>query len=265
MAYTKQTWVDGTSKLNATRMNYLESGVEAAATAADTGVTNAASAQTTASAAIPKSTVTAAGDLIYATGNAAVTRLAKGSDGTYLKLASGVPSWAALAVPTVTYASTPPSSPVDGDIWFYVTATADSTICWQFRYNSTNTTYKWEFVGGAPAFVGATDVTVTGGGASTGVSFTIPRAGDYIQIVSAYSNMYGGQSYSIQCSDGTTHNTVALDSDAAGTDRSRPLGGSYKWTGKSASTVLSMRGTSSGAGNVTFSKSTNQVIPVRVS
>jgi hypothetical protein len=51
------------------------------------------SAYDLAAAAVPKSTVTTAGDLIYATGSAAVTRLGIGSTGQVLKVAGGVPSW----------------------------------------------------------------------------------------------------------------------------------------------------------------------------
>ena len=53
------------------------------------------SAYDLADAAIPKSTVTTNGDIIYATGSAAVTRLGIGSTGQVLKVAGGVPSWAA--------------------------------------------------------------------------------------------------------------------------------------------------------------------------
>ena len=52
------------------------------------------SAYDLAAAAIPKSTVTTAGDVIYATGSSAVTRLGIGSAGQVLTVASGVPSWA---------------------------------------------------------------------------------------------------------------------------------------------------------------------------
>ena len=62
--------------------------VKAAKDAADT-------AQTTANAAVPKSTVTTAGDLIIATGSAAVTRLAIGAN-TYVLTSDGTTaSWAA--------------------------------------------------------------------------------------------------------------------------------------------------------------------------
>jgi hypothetical protein len=40
------------------------------------------------------------GDILYATGAGALTRLAKGTDGQVLKLASGVPSWAAASAAT---------------------------------------------------------------------------------------------------------------------------------------------------------------------
>lgn len=50
-----------------------------------------------ANAAIPKSTVTTAGDVIYATGSSAVTRLGIGSTGQVLTVAAGVPSWATPA------------------------------------------------------------------------------------------------------------------------------------------------------------------------
>lgn len=51
------------------------------------------SAYDLAAAAVPKSTVTTAGDIIYATGSGAVTRLGIGSTGQVLKVAAGVPSW----------------------------------------------------------------------------------------------------------------------------------------------------------------------------
>ena len=50
------------------------------------------SAYDLAAAAVPKSTVTTAGDVIYATGSAAVTRLGIGTAGQVLTVAAGVPS-----------------------------------------------------------------------------------------------------------------------------------------------------------------------------
>lgn len=50
-----------------------------------------------ANGAIPKSTVTTNGDIIYATGSSAVTRLGIGSTGQILTVAAGIPSWATPA------------------------------------------------------------------------------------------------------------------------------------------------------------------------
>ena len=67
---------------------------------ANTANTTAGTANTTANAAIPKSTVTTAGDVIYATGSAAVTRLGIGTTGQVLTVAAGVPSWSTPAAPS---------------------------------------------------------------------------------------------------------------------------------------------------------------------
>lgn len=77
MAYSKNTWVNddtgGTAgasggRLNAARLNHVEAGVESAATVAD--------------AAVAKSVVTTKGDLIAATGAAAVARVPVGAADT---------------------------------------------------------------------------------------------------------------------------------------------------------------------------------------
>ena len=66
-------------------------------TAVKSAFDTATTANTTANAAIPKSTVTTAGDVIYATGSSAVTRLGIGTAGQVLTVASGIPSWATPA------------------------------------------------------------------------------------------------------------------------------------------------------------------------
>jgi hypothetical protein len=55
--------------------------------------TRIAATETVANAAVPKSTVTTAGDIIYATGNAAVTRLALGAAGTVLGGGASAPAY----------------------------------------------------------------------------------------------------------------------------------------------------------------------------
>ena len=61
------------------------------------------SAYDLAAAAIPKSTVTTNGDLIYATGSATVSRLGIGSSGQVLTVSGGIPSWATPSSSSPTY------------------------------------------------------------------------------------------------------------------------------------------------------------------
>ncbi len=68
MAYTKQTWTNDVSKLNATRMQYIEDGLEAAAIVAD--------------AAIPESLVDAKGDLLVGSAADTAARQAVGANNT---------------------------------------------------------------------------------------------------------------------------------------------------------------------------------------
>lgn len=72
------------------------------AAASNTGDFDAAGLATAAAAAsVPKSTVTTAGDLIVATGSAAVTRLAKGTDTHLLTMTAGAVGWAAKVAATL--------------------------------------------------------------------------------------------------------------------------------------------------------------------
>jgi len=94
--------------------------------------------------------------------------------------------------PTVTYGTTPPGSPADGDIWYFP-ADATGGVIWMFRYRAASaSTYKWELVGGPPvtlSWVGAPTIinTMTQVGATgvyypniAGAVLTAPRAGDYL-------------------------------------------------------------------------------------
>jgi hypothetical protein len=71
---------------------------------------------------------------------------------------------------------------VDGQEYTLVDSVTNPIYEWRFRYNGQSTgTYKWEFVGGAPAEVGSgTDYTVpTGWSMMPDPLFTVPRAGYY--------------------------------------------------------------------------------------
>lgn len=94
-----------------------------------------------------------------------------------------------------------PSSPADGDEYFYV---ADATLgtIWHFKYRTASaSTYKWEFVGGSPltheinnaAYPGTAEIRAgsnpTYGDVTTvGPTVTCPLAGDYNFILGMVGN-----------------------------------------------------------------------------
>lgn len=80
MAYSRSTWVDNSAPaINAANLNNIEAGLEAA--------------DTIARAAIPKSTGTTAGDTMYFTASATVTRLALGTTGKVYQAGATAPAW----------------------------------------------------------------------------------------------------------------------------------------------------------------------------
>jgi hypothetical protein len=75
----------------------LENSTSSTSTTTAAVPANVKTANDLAAAAIPKSTVTTNGDLIYGTGSATVSRIGIGSTGNVLTVAAGIPSWAAPA------------------------------------------------------------------------------------------------------------------------------------------------------------------------
>jgi len=99
--------------------------------------------------------------------------------------------WAPRAQPS--YGTTLPASPADGQEHVLVDSTTNPTYTWRFRFNaSSSSAYKWEFVGGAPAFVqvGSQESTTTVATwlnlTTIGPQFIAPRAGDYLALANAY-------------------------------------------------------------------------------
>jgi hypothetical protein len=87
-----------------------------------------------------------------------------------------------------TYETTLPSSPIDGQEIYYA-ADATNGVIWHLRYRSgSSSSYKWEFIGGAPLTDYATVSGTTTAPASTYTDFrngttyinrTVPLAGEY--------------------------------------------------------------------------------------
>ena len=161
MAYTRTTWQNypGNTPVNATRLNNVELGLVDAHnfSVICTSTTRPASPF--------------AGQQIYET------------DTGYARVYNGSLWRQASLPPTVTSL---PSSPVDGDEIVY-TANGTLGIRWHFKYRSASaSSYKWEFVGGAPIRAETDSGTWTAWTAyasnthvSTGTQITVPLAGDY--------------------------------------------------------------------------------------
>lgn len=113
-----------------------------------------------------------------------------GSDGLpYICVTNGTTTapnpWPGISPFAVSYATTLPANPVNGQEAILVDSATNPTYQWRFRYNANSTSaYKWEFVGGAPAYLTAAQDTLTQANIWTYPSilldFAAPRSGDYI-------------------------------------------------------------------------------------
>jgi len=106
------------------------------------------------------------------------------------KVGNGTQNWAALpytlgATAPISYGTTLPGSPTDGQEAILVDSTTNPSYQWRFRWNAgSSSAYKWEYTGGAPvSYVNNTDYTSTTTGAwidLDGFGFSPPRSGDYL-------------------------------------------------------------------------------------
>ena len=119
--------------------------------------------------------------------NALQQKVEKGLANGYASLDSGgkIPA-AQIPLTVVSYGTTLPASPVDGQEAILVDSVTNPTYQWRFRYNAGSTSaYKWECVGATPlgAYLNVQEsLAVTGTWqdlATVGPQVTIPRAGDY--------------------------------------------------------------------------------------
>lgn len=116
---------------------------------------NGGTGQTTKAAAFDAlSPMTTSGDIIYGGASGTGTRLAKGTDGQYLKLVSGVPAWAAAS-----------SGGTPSTVVCRQSAGAGSTNTAVRRYTNCTTS--------------GSDITVSSDSTTNGRSFTIATAGTY--------------------------------------------------------------------------------------
>ncbi len=210
--------------------------------------------------------------------NEIIAALNSGVSGQQLLSAGGAALQWGMKVTAQTIASGPPASPSDGDIWIATSVDANGTV-WQFRYNASETTYKWEFIGGPP--IRATDGTVRSTTSTTFVDFGTPsptlsiaRAGDYMLTGSIHVTEAGTTAASafadiaVVCSSGTADITEAFGEIVANSAASHatPVAKS-RVTGVTASSTAKLQWLqSSNAGSTTANgdRAWIEVLPIRV-
>ena len=173
------------------------------------------------------------------------------------------PSFGAGALTPVTYGTTLPASPTDGQEAILVDSLTAPTYSWRFRYNAGHASdaYKWEFIGGSrPDVVIAASGESTNSGTFTtlttsGPNFTCPRAGLYEVTVGMNAiNGTGIMSFAIGA-------TAAVEANAAHSSGDR----ASVVTVPAAATVLSARYRASDTGAARpFYQRHMMVQPVRV-
>lgn len=171
-----------------------------------------------------------------------------------------------------TFASGPPVTAADGDIWVATSVGGAVGQRWVFQYNAASPSpYKWEFIGGAPAIT-AVDVLQTTAStsyvdlATAGPTFTLSRGGDYIIQTSA--QLVQQSATTIFSANTLTTGTVCGASQmltGAGSGWVAMVSGFVYATAMPAGTVSKMQYSVGSANSVGFQNRRQMVTPVRVS
>lgn len=167
------------------------------------------------------------------------------------------------------YGTTPPGSPLTGDIWILVDNATTPTFTWLLRYNAASgNADKWEALNGSAfAEVATSEVTSSTSYVAlttAGPSITIPRPGVYVIEVGARMFNTTVNSDYMSFDIGAT---AAVDADAAtGGDSANPHAHNAvtQKTIAAASTALVSK-YKSATGTATFAKRYMRVTPMRVS
>jgi hypothetical protein len=198
----------------------------------------------------------------------AIARLA-GFPNDVTKALLGDGTWGS-AGPKITYATTPPGSPADGDHWYY---TGISGIYWHFVYDSSEATYKWKFVGGPPAMHIVTPGEATSSSSyvdltTVGPTITLARAGEY----NAYFGCgYFGSASTLSGAFGLKIGAAAVDTNSDEAGFIVPSAVNPQMPGMhqalfvaAASDVIKMQYKSPSTNSDTFSRRKLTIIPRRV-
>lgn len=161
----------------------------------------------------------------------------------------------------------------DGDE-VYLEVDATNGIEWHLVYDSSETTYKWRFVGGSPLVAEVTTAEATGGTAyaaltTAGPSIALPRAGDYdveigAKVTGASASSSGFMSYDIGGTGAVDADSVNQGIGGGGTQGFGPTEGS-KMRRKAALTAVTLLAKYKHAGSsTTIANRGIRVTPVRI-
>jgi hypothetical protein len=122
---------------------------------------------------------------------------------------------------TLTYGTTFPANPTDGQEHVLVDSVTNSTYQWRCRYNANSSSpYKWEVIGGNPLVSGPAGSFGQAMAASTwydlpgGPTLTVPRTGVYILDMRCYHQLGGTPSTftaSAQAIGSSTGSAIAMN------------------------------------------------------
>lgn len=188
-------------------------------------------------------------------------------------IGAGPPGPPGLAA-NLSYATSLPGSPSDGQEAVLVDSVTNPSYQWRFRFNAGSTSaYKWEFIGGSDAHVvvGADETTTTTGAwlelTTVGPLVTLPRAGDYEAIGGA--NTYHSAAATVTyfgITNGTTTPPFAAATYNTAVNAVIPSGtSSYRFTGLAANSDIRCRYYNGTAGTAHWTNRWLRVHPVRVS
>lgn len=199
----------------------------------------------------------------------AVSKLAAGSDGQFLKTVGSTPTWAAGA--TITAVTALPGAPSDGDVIRFTDSLTAPTYSWLLQFENEKASNKWVHIGGSVLKeVVTNEATATSSYtalATAGPSFTIPIAGDYVVEIGAAIEVTGNgtiarMSYDIGGTGAVDGDSIQAESEAAGAAWHEPSRAMIK-TGLAVSTALVAKYKVS-ANSTPFEKRWMRITPIAV-
>jgi hypothetical protein len=191
-------------------------------------------------------------------------------NGAVIKGAGGTAVWS-----PVSYGTSLPASPSDGDEATLVDSITNPTYQWRFRYNAgSSSTYHWEFVGGAPVSnqvvpqettTSATFVDLT----TVGPQVTLPRDGDYMiswgaQAQAASNGVLARMGLKFGAATTQTADAIyTYTTNAASVEAA--ISRTWRYNALTGGTVIKAQYVSAASGNAYFAGRWLSVTPVRVS